>query len=66
MSSGETLPKVHIITPLFPPHKSSSPSSRKGGENYVNFQILVKLSPPGLILDIDPFWFCCIFKLQKL
>ena len=51
MSSGKTLPQVHII-PSFPPHKSGFPSSRKGGGNYVNFQILVKFSPPRLILDI--------------
>ena len=48
-----------------PPQKSSSPSSRKGGGNYVGLQISVKIFPPGLILDIDPFRFCCIFKLQN-
>ena len=70
MASGKTLPQAHIITPPSPSpfphkHKSSSPSSRKGVRNYLNLQIL-KVSPPGLILDIGPFWFCCIFKLQEL
>ena len=51
--------------PPFPPHKSGSPSSRKGRGNYVNLQIIVKFAPAGLILDIDPFWFCCIFNYKK-
>ena len=67
------LPHVHIITPchpLFPPpplhtRKSSSLCSRKGVGNYVNLQIIVKFFPPGLILGIGPFLFCCIYKLQK-
>ena len=49
----------------FSPHKSGSPSSRKGRGNYVNLQIIVKFSPAGLILDIGPFWFCCIFNYKK-
>ena len=52
-----------ILSP--PACKSSSYCSRKGGGHYVNPQILVKFSPPGLTLHIGPFWFCCIFKLQK-
>ena len=65
MSSGKTLSQVHIITPSFPPHKSSSPSSRKGGGNYVNLQMLVKFSQPGLILDIGPFWFCSTLSYKS-
>ena len=38
-----------------PPHKSGAPSSRKGGGRDKNLQILVKLSPPGLSLDIGTF-----------
>ena len=50
---------IHIHT-----HKSSSSSSRKWRGNFVNLRILVKFFSPGLILDISPFWFCCIFKIQ--
>ena len=42
-----------ILSP--PACKSSSYCSRKGGGHYVNPQILVKFSPPGLSLDIGTF-----------
>ena len=45
-----------------PPHKSRSPSSRKGGGSYENLQILVKFSPQGLSLDIGTF---CIFDFAE-
>ena len=60
MSSIKTLPQVHIIH--YPSPTQISSFSRKGGENYVNPQFLVKFYPPGLILDIGPFWFAAFLN----